>query len=156
MMGIINSMKQAISGTAAWLRGKGNGKQDIPTPDPVPVADPDTPPIPDTSRYRHVSVPLYPVENPVLRKLFGVGYTAGRGQTHNIGNNRMKREADRIAEFHGLNNKQRIRLRSRIKRRAEELRSGQATLTPGVREAMRGVVHSVVARGAGARTGSAR
>lgn len=148
-MGIINSMKRAISGTAAWLRGK--VKQEIPTPDPLPAHEPvlgvqietETPPVPDTSRYRHVSVPLYPIENPMMRKLLGVGYTMGRGQTHNIGNNMMKREADRIAEFHGLNNKQRIRLRRRIKRRAEELRAGQATLTPGVREAMRGVVREV-------------
>ena len=144
-MGIINSMKRAISGTAAWLRGK--IKQDIPTPDPLPAPDPvlgvqietETPPIPDTSRYRHVSVPLFPIENPVLRRLLGVGYTMGRGQTHNIGNNAMKREADRIAEFHGLNNKQRRRLRTKIKRRAEELRSGQASLSPVVREGMRRV-----------------
>lgn len=148
-MGIIDSMKRAISGTAAWLRGK--VKQDIPTPDPLPSPvsgvqiETETPPVPDTSRYLHVSVPLYPIENPVMRKLLGVGYTMGRGQTHNIGNNMMKREADRIAEFHGLNNKQRIRLRSKIKRRAEELRSGQATLTPVVREAMRGSLREVSA-----------
>jgi hypothetical protein len=139
-MGIINSIKNAISGTAAWLRSK--TQQEIPTPPPVPsgpvevdpslvgVIDTATPPLPDISRYLHVSVPLFPIENPHLRKLLGMGYTMGRGQTHNIGNNAMKRSAGAMAKASGMNNKERCRLRSRIKARAEELRAqmrGEAT-----------------------------
>ena len=150
-MGLIDSMNRAVKGTQNWLRGK-RGESDIPKEEPLPQREPymgvevadATPPEPDTSRYRHVSVPLFPIENPMMRKLLGVGYTLGQGQTHNIGNNAMKREADRIAEFHGFNNKMRRRLRTKIKRRAEELRSGQATLSPVVREGMRRVAAEVM------------
>jgi hypothetical protein len=146
-MGILNSIKGAAASLAAAV-GFGT-KQTHPLPEPEAPDDcivaTATPPVPDTSRYRHVSVPLIPIENPLLRKLLGVGYTMGRSQTHNIGNNAMKREADRIAEFHGLNNKQRRRLRTKIKRRAEELRNGTAVLSPGVREGMRRVAQEVMA-----------
>lgn len=150
-MGILNRIKGAATRLAAAV-GLGT-KQAIPQADrlPEPEAPADfpvtdsTPPMPDTSRYRHVSVPLFPIENAMVRKLLGMRYTMGRGQTHNIGNNAMKREADRIAEFHGLNNKQRRRLRTKIKRRAEELRNGTATLSPGVREGMRRVAREVMA-----------
>ena len=142
-MGIINSMKKAIAGTSAWLRGKA-----IPQPLPADATLPDhvtaaTPPEPDTSRYRFVSVPMHPIEDALMRKLMGVGYMPGPARTHNIGNNAMKREADRMAEWHGLNNKQRRRLRTKIKRRAEELRTGVAPLSPSVREGMRRMVGEV-------------
>lgn len=91
------------------------------------------PPAPDTSRYLHVSVPLIPIEDPLLRKLLGQDYMPGRGQTRNVGNNEMKRAADSL----GANNKQRRRLRSKIKRRAAELRAG-AALNPNVRNALAG------------------
>ena len=91
------------------------------------------PPAPDTSRYLHVSVPMIPIEDALLRKLLGQDYTPGRGQTRNVGNNEMKRAADSL----GKNNKKRRRLRSKIKRRAAELRAA-ATLNPVVRGILAG------------------
>ncbi|QGH45040.1 hypothetical protein [Bacteriophage Titan-X] len=86
------------------------------------------PPAPDTSRYLHVSVPLVPIDNPLLRKMLGQDYfpvQKGQGQTRRIGNNMMKRAADNMAE----NNKTARRLRSKMKRRAAELRAGAAVNT---------------------------
>ncbi|UVB02990.1 hypothetical protein IVIADoCa2_13 [Xanthomonas phage vB_Xar_IVIA-DoCa2] len=91
------------------------------------------PPAPDTSRYLHVSVPLIPIENPLLRKMLGRDYMCGPGQTRNVGNNAMKAAADAM----GANNKERRRLRTKIKRRAAELRAG-APLNPSVRSALAG------------------
>lgn len=91
------------------------------------------PPAPDTSRYLHVSVPLIPIENALLRRMLGQDYMLGRGQTHNVGNNQMKRAADAM----GANNKIRRRRRTKIKRRAAELRAG-AALNPSVRGAFGG------------------
>ena len=91
------------------------------------------PPAPDTSRYLHVSVPMVPIEDALLRKLLGQDYMPGRGQTRNVGNNDMKRAADSL----GANNKQRRRLRSKIKRRAAELRAA-STLNPVVRGILAG------------------
>lgn len=86
---------------------------------PLANADNETPPAPDTSRYVHVSVPLTPITDPIARKLLNMRYFVGKGITYNIGNNAMKREADRL----GGNNKSRRRIRTAIKRRAEELRT---------------------------------
>ncbi|AMM44655.1 hypothetical protein [Xanthomonas phage f20-Xaj] len=94
------------------------------------------PPAPDTSRYLHVSVPLIPIDNPVLRKMLGQDYfpvQKGQGQTRIVGNNQLKRVADSL----GDNNKQRRKLRSRMKRRAAELRAG-ASLYPSVQSALAG------------------
>lgn len=77
------------------------------------------PPAPDTSRYIHVSAPLVPIEDPLLRKLLGQDYFLGpERSSRNVGNNAMKRFADLAS----TNNKSSRRLRSRLKRRAEELR----------------------------------
>ena len=98
--------------------------------------DDDTPPAPDTSRYLHVSVPLTPIDNPVLRKMLGQDYfpvQKGQGQTRIVGNNQLKRVADSL----GGNNKERRKLRSRMKRRAAELRAG-ASLQPNVQSALAG------------------
>jgi len=91
------------------------------------------PPAPDTSRYLHVSVPLIPIENALLRRMLGQDYMPGQGQTRNVGNNQMKRAADAM----GANNKIRRRLRTKIKGRAAELRAG-AALNPRVRAALGG------------------
>lgn len=93
------------------------------------------PPAPDTSRYLHVSVPLVPIENALLRKMLGRDYmrVLGPGQTRNVGNNMMKAAADSM----GANNKERRRLRTKIKRRAAELRAG-AELNPSVRDSLSG------------------
>ncbi|WAX24198.1 hypothetical protein P4_00040 [Xanthomonas phage P4] len=99
--------------------------------------DDDTPPpAPDTSRYLHVSTPLIPIDNPVLRKMLGQDYfpvQKGQGQTRIVANNQMKRVADSF----GANNKERLKLRSRMKRRAAELRAG-ASLQPNVQSALAG------------------
>lgn len=101
----------------------------------VPQHDDDNtpPPAPDTSRYLHVSVPLIPIENALLRRMLGQDYMLGQGQTRNVGNNQMKRAADAM----GANNKIRRRRRTKIKRRAAELRAG-AALNPSVRGAFGG------------------
>jgi len=96
--------------------------------------DDNTPPAaPDTSRYLHVSAPLVPIDNPVMRKLLGQDYWVGTGQTRKVGNNKMKAAADAM----GANNKERRRLRTRIKRRAAELRAG-AAVNPSVLNALAG------------------
>lgn len=98
-----------------------------------PHDDDGTPPAPDTSRYLHVSVPLTPIESPLVRKVLGRDYMCGPGQTRNVGNNAMKAAADAL----GANNKERRRLRTKIKRRAAELRAG-ATVNPNVLNALEG------------------
>lgn len=113
-MGILSMLSNA----ARYVKDKfvGAAKQ------VVPALDNEVPPAIDTSNYLHVSVPLIPIENPMLRKLLGQDYMLGKGQTRNVGNNAMKRVADAM----GANNKQRRALRSRMKRRAAELRAGVA------------------------------
>ncbi len=73
-----------------------------------------SPPPVDTSGYLHVSVPLVPVENEVQEKLLGARYIRpfGKGQTYNVGANMLKRAADENA----VNNKDKRRLRSKIRR----------------------------------------
>ncbi len=87
----------------------------------MPQDDDDTPPpAVDTSQYLHVSMPLVPIDNPLLRKLLGRDYEmVTPGMTRNVGNNVMKMAADAL----GKNNKERRRLRTKIKRRAAELRT---------------------------------
>lgn len=105
----------------------------------MPKRDDDdtTPPPPvDTSNYLHVSVPLIPIDNPILRKMLGQDYfpvQKGQGQTRIVGNNQLKRVADSL----GANNKERRKLRTRMKRRAAELRAG-ASLQPNVQAALAG------------------
>lgn len=80
--------------------------------------DDTSPPPPVTGRYLHVSVPLEPIEDPMLRKMLGRDYLEHRpGRTRSVGSNWMKAAADRM----GKNNKERRRLRAKIKHRAEEL-----------------------------------
>lgn len=75
-------------------------------------------------RYRHTSSPLHPIDSPELRLLLGKDYLPtpkGQGISYVSTEGRAKKEADRIAEEFGLNNKQRRRLRTKVKRRALEL-----------------------------------
>jgi hypothetical protein len=83
----------------------------------------DLPPPVNTDRYVHVSVMLHPIEDAMLRELAGLNYIADPVvTTYNTGANILKRAADML----GQNNKQRRRLRSKMKRRAAELRAGAA------------------------------
>lgn len=94
------------------------------------------PRVPSTDNYLHVSVPLIPIDNPVLRQMLGQDFfpvQKGHGQTRNVGNNVMKAAADRM----GGNNKERRRLRAKMKRRAAELRAG-AALHPNAVSMMQG------------------
>lgn len=118
-MGMFKNIGDRVRGAANWLKEKFM-PEGTPTSQPVPLAD--------TSRYLHVSVPLEPIDNPVLQDILGARYAAQwPGQTRNVGNNQMKRVADSL----GANNKERRKIRSRMKRRAAELRAG-AALHPGV------------------------
>lgn len=121
-MSIIDKLKagakyindQIVKPTGAWVRDQFHK-----------VDDDDLPPSPvDVSNYLHVSVPLIPIDNPILRKILRQDYfpvRKGEGQTRIVGNNMMKRVADQL----GTNNKERRRLRSKMKRRAAELRAQQ-------------------------------
>lgn len=132
-MGFMDKIKN-VSGK---IRGAANWVKDKVVAAVKPQHDDDTPPpAPDTSRYLHVSVPLIPIDNPVLRKMLGQDYfpvQKGQGQTRIVGNNQLKRVADSL----GGNNKERRKLRSRMKRRAAELRAG-ASLQPNVQAALAG------------------
>lgn len=116
---------EKIKNVSGKLRGAANWAKDKITEAVKPKRDDDDapPPAPDTSRYLHVSVPLIPIENAVLRKMLGQDYfpvQKGQGQTRNVGNNSMKRIADSLT----TNRKQARRLRAKMKRRAAELRAG--------------------------------
>ena len=121
------------------IRGAANWTKDKITEAVKPKHDDDdtTPPPPvDTSNYLHVSVPLIPIDNPILRKILGQDYfrvQKGQGQTRIVGNNQLKR----VAGSFGTNNKERRKLLSRMKRRAAELRAG-ASLQPNVQAALAG------------------
>lgn len=117
---------EKIKNVSGKLRGAANWAKDKIIEAVKPKRDDDDapPPAVDTSNYLHVSVPLIPIDNPILRKMLGQDYfpvQKGQGQTRNVGNNVMKRAADGM----GTNNKERRKLRTRIKRRAEELRVAQ-------------------------------
>lgn len=114
-MGILDSIKNTLRS----MKNKVFGNTEPPKAERkmLPVEENPTPQPADTSRYLHVSVPLIPIENAMLRKLLGRDYMPGRGVTYNVGNNAMKRAVDEL----GLPNKQRRRLRSQVKRRAQEL-----------------------------------
>lgn len=73
--------------------------------------------------YAHVSVPLEKVPNELV-PFFGKYMRArSRGITRRNGNNLLKASADSLAADLGMNNKQRCKLRTSMKRRAAELRA---------------------------------
>lgn len=132
-MGFMDKIKNAggkIRGAADWVKDKV-----VAAVNPQHNDDDTPPPAPDTSRYLHVSVPLIRIDNPVLRDLWQEYFPVqkGQGQSRIVGNNQLKRVADNL----GDNNKQRRKLRSRMKRRAAVLRAG-ASLQPNVQSALAG------------------
>lgn len=113
-MGIRNSLLRFGSAVARTL---GMTKTaDAIKPDEAPAQERGNP-----SRYPrmiHLSKQVHEVPAE-LRKLIGVKFIVdqGKGTTYRIGKNAMKRMADSM----GGNNKQRRRIRSRMKRRYNEL-----------------------------------
>lgn len=104
-MGIIDSMKRAVEGTKAWLRG---GRDDNLPP----------PTAPSTARYLHVSKPITEdMETAVELQLPGLAdylMRQMRGVTYHSARRKVKLRADELAQSMGLNNKQRRRLRSKM------------------------------------------
>lgn len=67
--------------------------------------------------YKHVSVPLTPVQVEALAKLTGADYMIeGSKITYNVGRNAAKR----LCDSRGVNNKQRRRIRSMYRRILEQ------------------------------------
>lgn len=127
-MGIIDNIKAA---TKKFGESVAKRLKDVFVPR-IDTGDDDDapPPAVDTSRYLHVSVGLSPIESPELRRLLGRRYfkDTAVGHTRNVGNNLMKRVADGL----GSNNKERRRIRTRMKRRAAELRAGAPLRFPSI------------------------
>lgn len=75
------------------------------------------------TKYAHVSIPIEKVPDemvPFFGKYIRASY---KGITRRNGNNLLKASADSLATDLGMNNKQRCKLRTSMKRRAAELRA---------------------------------